>query len=1017
MAAAPKTFAKSQSGFALVVALSLMAFVLMLLLSMSLLVQVETTNASRNLDQLRAKEAARLALMMALGDIQKHAGPDQRVTARAEILDSTADNNRLWTGVWNTKDPTASPKWLVSGETPDANVTTPNAIILQDGYDSDGDGAFTSNKDYPPTQVVMLEVTPEGDEIGWWVSDEGLKAPIQISEGIDDELSGLLDGDLYLGYEGESARVIPTIHDPIFDFKEIIDLTVADESELNTFKRIRSQGNVSSIIDSLDTDTRKRILAELDNSITVENAFVLSNPTDGGLKKDLSYLKNLDSSSTTQSDLDILYTDTDDFLTPAVIDLINFRGNPTAFPFDEIIGMQLSEPTVQETEDLFAHFTLAPVITEFQLSAGIAADSQGASLDTETDTSTYIVYKVYLELWNPYTIPFRIGDTSLISDLGFSDIRVVIQNLPSFEITNDDAPANTIQGVIDDVSVKWSDSPSAKTLRPGMVFSQTIPTDSFNSGKGAFVDPLTTTPATVAGTIRQSYTGNFTFSDPLEITIYAINADLVEREILTASIKYPNFVVNYDGTSSATRFKRDLSIKGGATGITKDSIELPGYAFGFRFKMLDEQESPGKFTDISNLLSKYDLRNRTIEVDLDDWDPDDAWDSDPPLPYDFDSSAMGFDPSDFDHSEGFQDDDFFHYQTANVGGRKDRIARFIDLPTSEIRDVGIFRSLKFKDFEVNSVGNSWGGNLNRLYDKYFFSTLPYLATTTWDGVKPLANSRIISHGNVPSLTSPETSSSLMLKNGFNLNSTSVVAWEKILSGKSFNAEDFELKFEENSNNFNESPIWKITEDNLRNVFFNHPQSAIFNLEECESDPQYKFVTRENTSNYIDAFSIDNTTWQNERQYPAFWQPIREFDGADITALANSIVNEIKAFGTVNARPLQSIEEFLNEGILEKGINGVTNINNRNGTTDLIPPYTPSHVSSMTLMNALGHTSFVRSDAFRIKALGRIKDPITSKTVAIAQCEAIIQRIPTPHTNPQFGREFKIIDISWTTAEQ
>jgi hypothetical protein len=939
------------------------------------------------------------------------------VTARAEIL---GDSNVLpetknWTGVWDTTDTNAEPHWLVSGKTPDAKVAPPNPATLQIGYDLDGDGAFASDNDYFPTQITMLEVNSAGDEIGWHISDEGLKAPIQISEGIDDELSSITDGSLYLGYEGESARVIPTIHDPIFDFKEIFDLSVADEDKLNTFKKIQSKGNVSSIIDSLEADTQKRILAELDNSVTIGNAFVLSNPTDGGLKKDLSYLKTLDSGSTAQGDLNVLYPDSDYLLSPAAIDLINFKGNPTAFPTDEIIGMQLPEPTVQDTEDLIAHFSLAPIITEFQFSAGVAADSNGARLDTQTDSTVHIIYKVYLELWNPYTIPLRIGDTSLNSDLGFSDIKVDIQNLPSFVITNDDIPANTIKGKIKDVSVKWSDSPSAKTLRPGMVFSQTIPIDSFS--KGAFVYPLNTTPATIAGTRRQSYTGNFTFIDPLEITIYGVNSDLAEREILTASIKYPNFVVDYDGGSSATRFKRNKTYNTGYTGITGESIEKPGYAFGFRFKMLDEQEFPGSLTDISNLISLYDIRNRAIEVDLDDWDINEAWNRDPPLPYDFDSSAVGYDPGDFEHSEGFQDDDFFYYQTANSGGRKDRIARFIDLPTSEIRDVGIFRSLKFKNFDTNSVGNKWGGNLNRLYDKYFFSTLPDPTTLTpWDGVKPLANSKIISHENVPSLTSPETSSFLMVENGFNINSTSVVAWERVLSGKSFKANDFKLKFEDD---FSKSPKWKNADDDLTNVFFNHPQSAIFNLEERESAPRYKFVTRENTPSYTDAFSIDNTTWQSARQYPAFWQPIRELNDDDVTALAKSVVNEIKEFGAANARPLLSIEEFLNEGIFEEAINGVTNINNRNEATatDLIPPYTPSHVSSMTLMNTLGHSSFVRSDTFKIKAQSKIKGLTTSKTVAIAQCEATMQRIPTPHTNPKFGRQFEIIDISWTIPDQ
>lgn len=116
---------------------------------------------------------------------------------------------------------------------------------------------------------------------------------------------------------------------------------------------------------------------------------MLSNPTDGGLKKDLSYLKVLDPTATSQSNLDTLYSDPDSLITPAAVELINFKGNPTAFPSDEIMGMRLPYATVQEAHNETANFTIAPVITEFQFITGVAADGQGASLDT-TKTHPYM---------------------------------------------------------------------------------------------------------------------------------------------------------------------------------------------------------------------------------------------------------------------------------------------------------------------------------------------------------------------------------------------------------------------------------------------------------------------------------------------------------------------------------------------------------------------------------------------------------------------------------------------------
>ena len=103
-------------GFALMLALSMMAFVLLLVVSLTALIQVETRSAQTRLQILQARENANLALKLAIDQLQKHAGHDQRVTARAEILGENHFNPlaRFWTGVWDTENMSADPVWLIN---------------------------------------------------------------------------------------------------------------------------------------------------------------------------------------------------------------------------------------------------------------------------------------------------------------------------------------------------------------------------------------------------------------------------------------------------------------------------------------------------------------------------------------------------------------------------------------------------------------------------------------------------------------------------------------------------------------------------------------------------------------------------------------------------------------------------------------------------------------------------------------------------------------------------------------
>ncbi|MGJ8650361.1 MAG: hypothetical protein ACSHX4_08370 [Opitutaceae bacterium] len=95
----------ASDGFALVIALGLMGFVLVLLLTMSTLVQVEQAGSDTQVQQMEAEQAALLSLNMAIGKLQETAGLDQRVTAPSEAVagvTNKANHVKQLTGVWRS---------------------------------------------------------------------------------------------------------------------------------------------------------------------------------------------------------------------------------------------------------------------------------------------------------------------------------------------------------------------------------------------------------------------------------------------------------------------------------------------------------------------------------------------------------------------------------------------------------------------------------------------------------------------------------------------------------------------------------------------------------------------------------------------------------------------------------------------------------------------------------------------------------------------------------------------------
>jgi hypothetical protein len=186
----------ARRAFALVTTLALMALVVLLALALLALARDAGTGGGGAAAQARAN--ARLALALALGDLQKLAGPDQRVTARGDI--AAADVARPWlTGIWESwpidpRDP-PGPRdydrskrarfrgWLASHPAaeavrdPDFAKTAPPsepgaAVILA------GPQAFNDGAEAVAARAERLSWPQAGGSGGaaWLAIDEGVKA-------------------------------------------------------------------------------------------------------------------------------------------------------------------------------------------------------------------------------------------------------------------------------------------------------------------------------------------------------------------------------------------------------------------------------------------------------------------------------------------------------------------------------------------------------------------------------------------------------------------------------------------------------------------------------------------------------------------------------------------------------------------------------------------------------------------------------------------------------------------------
>ncbi|BCU79709.1 hypothetical protein [Luteolibacter sp. LG18] len=226
-----------KQGFALVCVLLLMMLLAMLGLGLLSLSSISLRGSQAGVAREEARANARLGLMLAIAELQKHAGADQRVTARADIMEPAGNSAALkqpWlTGVWRTEDnplsdklgrdlhlrrPQKFPAYLVSGNERfdlssaggQANgyptgYLTPDQSLPAGGADRPGDVVVGHCSRAGSEQVVraplMAVKTANSTQGGYayWVEDEGVKARLDLRHPYDepsDKVGALAGGAL-----------------------------------------------------------------------------------------------------------------------------------------------------------------------------------------------------------------------------------------------------------------------------------------------------------------------------------------------------------------------------------------------------------------------------------------------------------------------------------------------------------------------------------------------------------------------------------------------------------------------------------------------------------------------------------------------------------------------------------------------------------------------------------------------------------------------------------------------------
>ena len=451
-------------GFALIIILSLTALLAFLLLSMATLVRVETSAAETRKYQKLARDNARFALRLALGQIQKAAGSDQRVTARADIFEENIANP-FWTGIWNV-DPTSlgygDVTWLVSGKNPDPWVADEDEIILL-GINS------ASQIIALPREPIFVNPPAGEDKSGlikqghyaYWVSDEGIKASVAKVDHSDGTIN-------YRNYkERDHLRQLgpQKIGGEVF-YSGLNPLSLEYDLVNTNLHKIHSRSQLPLINGLIveEKSTSRAIALQHFHDLTTVAYGIIANTLSGkdaGLKKDLSLYPSLLGPGFES------YMDYRQYLVRLNDDEENVLPSRQYYitPFDSAA-----------TQTGQIQYTIAPILTEALFQINIRSDKKSPKIRARL--------RCLFELWNPYTSEILLGPGNA------GDLEMAVTGLPTISVidSNGGTASIDLQDFFGDASQPYSPLivrlpfPVEEHWLPGRIFNWAgVPIANFDS--------------------------------------------------------------------------------------------------------------------------------------------------------------------------------------------------------------------------------------------------------------------------------------------------------------------------------------------------------------------------------------------------------------------------------------------------------------------------------------------------------------------------------------------------------